>query len=200
MRIPEGDPYDVIELAAGGLNPDAKVCGRHGEPYYKECPNADCPHQTYHPSDSYENFHKPCGEKIPWADARNGSVIVGLGYQSQLLREVARVRELTAAEQQDLIMPPSGRLPADRVRPPKSRQIQGQDEMPHAERWQKTTWNDLEQGRVVRVEPPPPPLLKRIGAGLWEFLFGSLQNTAGTIVAAVVILFVAAYCGVKLAQ
>jgi hypothetical protein len=40
----------------------------------------------------------------------------------------------------------------------------------------------------------------RLGGGLWEFLFGSLQNTAGTIIAALIILFVAAYCGVKLSQ
>lgn len=43
-----------------------------------------------------------------------------------------------------------------------------------------------------------PTAWTRLWSGLGAFLFGSMQNTLGTVVGAAIIVLIAAYCGVKL--
>ena len=67
---PHGDTNDVLEYPIGQAEPAAAGCGLHGERFYRRCPNEECPHPLYHPSDLDDNFHKPCRMKIPWASGR----------------------------------------------------------------------------------------------------------------------------------
>src|SRR6266850_1802071 len=125
---PYGYTPDVIEFSAGGPEPQVKGCGAHGEPYITRCATPDCTHPTYHPSDLDENSHKPCLAKIPWADTRRAEAEL-VGYEplnSTLLG--SELPELTLEERQDLIVPPSERLPAKRVRTPLTKQAPGQDD------------------------------------------------------------------------
>jgi len=117
---PNAHLYQIIEFTVGDPEPLAKFCGKCGNPYVKRCPNKTCPHRNYHPSDQYNNVHAACGTKIPWAEARNASVIVGPGFQSKLVGTgtymgpqklgSSSAAELTPQEREDLIAPSSGRL------------------------------------------------------------------------------------------
>ncbi len=118
---PKADLYQVIEFKVGDPQPIRKFCGKCTEPYVTRCPNTDCPHPTYHPSDVYNDAHPPCRARIPWADARNRAIDAGPGFRSRLvgtgsymgpqLPSYAPLPEMTPEERQDLIVPPSVRLP-----------------------------------------------------------------------------------------
>jgi hypothetical protein len=118
------DVYQVIEFKVGDPEPIQKFCSKCGDRFVTRCPNKSCPHPTYHPSDVNANVHGPCGSKIPWGEARNRAVIIGPGFHSKLLGSGSSMGkstprpstpELTAQERQDLIVPPSARLPAPSV-------------------------------------------------------------------------------------
>jgi len=163
---PEGTSADVVEFPVGTTPPNVAGCGTHGHAFIKRCPSADCPDPAYHWSDLDRKFHQPCRTKIPWADSREETARALMeydNYHSALVGYEAK--------------PKPGA-------PPKSKQPLGQDEMPHTKTWldratgeraprktrfdtsehpaeglkwdelKKTTWDQLERGEVVRVDPP----------------------------------------------
>ena len=131
---PYGCSADVVEYGASGPLPNAKVCGMHGRPLIRRCPNVECPNPVYHPSDLDQNFHRPCGARIPWADRRRETAEAMLEYDAFISRLIGTgsylgnrkptlIPELTPQERQDLIVPPSDHLPAERVRTPVNEQL-----------------------------------------------------------------------------
>jgi hypothetical protein len=130
---PHGNSADVIEFPDGGKEPIDQACASNGEPFIKRCPRAGCPDPTYRVKDLDRRYHH-CGEGIPWADARSESAKALLEYDTfnsrylgrvkradtsaaeEIIRSRSKAQELTPRERQDLIVPPSGRLPAERVR------------------------------------------------------------------------------------
>src|SRR5437867_12593360 len=86
---PHGYPQDIVEFPMGADEPNAKVCGTHGEPFHKRCPNQDCTDPTYHPNDFEQRFHRPCGARIPWADTRRAAPEVD--YEPFNSKHVGRV-------------------------------------------------------------------------------------------------------------
>jgi len=213
---PHGSSSDVKEIPEGTEEPVDRVCGSHGEMFIKQCPNPECSEPTYHPSDLDRRYHH-CGEKIPWADSRAETARALMEYDTFNSRYLGReLPELTPEERQDLIVPPSERLPAQILRTPTQRKRSDPPSTPV-----RTTslnlpdnWTDLLRqspgSRKVRstdvwVPPPMPKLLKtepttkwrRFSSGVGSFLFGSLQNFFGGLLLLLVVL-VLAYFGVKL--
>lgn len=117
----------------GGPPPDREICGECGKDYVKRCPNTECPNPIYHWTDHDTKFHA-CRTAIPWAfyaEQRpqwdwpaHQSLLVGrttLSHAERFIQDryfpvnqvkVEIPKELTPQERQDLIVPPSERLPA----------------------------------------------------------------------------------------
>jgi hypothetical protein len=130
---PHGNSADVIDFPVGGKDPIEQACATHGEPFLKRCPRAGCPDPIYRVKDLDRQYHH-CGEEIPWADARSETAKAFLEYDmfnsrylgrvkradtsaaEEIIRSLSKPPELTPQERQDLIVPPSGRLPAEKVR------------------------------------------------------------------------------------
>jgi hypothetical protein len=118
---PNADIYDIVEYPLDKPPPAAQFCGKCGEAYIKRCAGQGCTDRVYHPSDVYKNVHSTCGTKIPWAEARNRTIDAGPGFHSKLVGTGSYMGgpftrlepkwEMTPQERQDLINPPSGRLP-----------------------------------------------------------------------------------------
>ena len=242
---PHGYSPDVIEYAIGGPEPKAAGCPSHGEEYIKNCPKPDCPSPIYHPSDLDASYHKPCRTQIPWARIRASTARTLMEhdpFQSKLKGTTKRdfafekllhsrygdserraetappARDLTQEERQDLISPPSGRLPAESVRTSEPTQNEPPRITAHRGTESKLSEPDLtpknvDPSRLLRKsgqvwKPGPMPRVvkpkrspgARVWSGVSEFLSQSFANALGTIIAAVVILFIAVYCGVKLSQ
>jgi len=225
---PHGTTSDVIEYKAQGPLPNAKVCGAHGEAYLRRCPNSECSSPVYHPSDLDENFHKPCGATIPWAEPRRSysdlfgyeplnSRLIGTGSYLGTVKP-AIVPELTAQERQDLIAPPSERLPGERVRVPMSKQASGEGEPPReAQRWlekatepmkatepllgptyrdlKRTTWDQLEHGQITRIDPPTPQRLVKF---LTDPVYRGMQSAIEKFVMGLVLTALAAAAALAL--
>lgn len=199
---PEGTSRDVKEFPVGGREPDVKVCGTHGKPYIRRCPNAECPRPIYHPDDLEKSFHEPCGTKIPWAESRRetaealmendpfNSSLLGkhkLSDAEKLIREMKsrgnasrdsglktlNVSPGLSQADRDLIVPPSEHRPAgeDRraeYRTPRKMRFdttpsngQAVPEAAAGITWGKlegegTTWKDLENTKLVRVQQATP--------------------------------------------
>lgn len=243
---PSGYTHDVLEFPIGSAEPDAKVCGTHGEPFHKRCPNPDCPSPTYHPSDLEQIFHKPCGLKIPWAETRReyaqidyepfNSTLIGRTFRKpatkaeEFIREryfpsTEPVRELTPGERHDLIVPPSGRLPNEWVRPKRTKneppritahrgtgshlsepdlipatQFEPRRDMSRfidAASTRESTNQETRHG-VTHVARQGGPVWRRVLRGLWDLFFGSLQNAIGGLILILILIALAVYFGIRL--
>jgi hypothetical protein len=197
---PHGYTHDLIEFPVGSAEPNAKVCGAHGEPYVKRCPNQDCPSPIYHPSDLDENYHKPCGAGIPWANERRANAQALMEHDAFNSTLLGRdVPELTPEERQDVITPPSGRLPAERVQlprrkkdPPKVTPTRGTYASDLPDRWTDL----LKQGgppvrKSQQVWTPPPPMKfvkkpwwRRLGAWIVSNAWIVMLSAVGSLIAA----------------
>jgi hypothetical protein len=109
--------------------------------------------------------------------------------------------ELTPEERQDLITPPSGRLPLEGARLTQTEAATvGSERMtePKGITWDQledmgTTWNDLENARLVRVQAPPASAPPEATKRWWHGLSGMgkwLVGIFGTIIAGVVVLLI----------
>lgn len=103
------------------------------------------------------------------------------------------LRELSAQERKDLIVPPSGRLPMESVRLPAAKAnptgiIWGQLE------GMGTTWDDLENTKLVRVQQSSPVAASANATKRWwHGLSGVgkwLVGIVGTIIAGVAVLLI----------
>jgi hypothetical protein len=257
---------DVLEYQIGGEEPKAAGCAMHGEPFIKRCPATDCPSPIYHPSDMDAKFHTPCRTKIPWAELRHETALALMEYDpfnSKLLGTKKKnfafdklvgeryfgqkpndavPAELTPDERQDLVVPPSERLPAERVRRPRRQEEslpnvrssygtgpqlsdpdlrpelvkgampdfakkprdmnrfidrEGTEALNAARRNRAKAEAEAQSGRTHRDTGPSG--LNRLLGGIGAFVFGSMQNTVGTVVGAAIIVVIFAVCGVKLA-
>ncbi|MEK6227566.1 MAG: hypothetical protein AABM40_14895 [Chloroflexota bacterium] len=242
---PHGYSADVIEYAIGGPEPNAAGCPTHGEEYIKRCTQADCPSPVYHPSDLDASYHTPCRATIPWAETRGAaaralmehdpfnSKLLGTKKRDFGLEHLVRKRyfggrspgestpaprDLTPEERQDLITPPSERLPAESVRTPEPKEkappritgfrgtgsklsepdlVPEDVDAPKPVRKSQQVWKP---GPLPRVVGPKQPGWVRLWSGISGFLSQSFANALGTIIAAAVIVLLAVYCGVKLSQ
>jgi hypothetical protein len=130
-----GNSADVVEFPVGEREPVDQACASHGEAFVRRCPNKKCPAPIYHRTDLDRRFHH-CGEQIPWAESRAETARVMMEHDPFNSKFVGRPkpvpgifesllsttfntrppRDLTPRERQDLITPPSGRLPVESVR------------------------------------------------------------------------------------
>lgn len=60
------------------------------------------------------------------------------------------------------------------------------------------TWGQLERDQLVKVDPPPSPIWKRILKGLWDLVFGSLEHALGAFIFAIAVIALAVYFGIQL--
>lgn len=231
-----GNSADVVEFPLDAPRPIDQACASHGDHLIRSCPNMKCRAPTFHPSDLERTYHH-CGEKIPWAEQRSGTARAMMEHDPFNSKFVGRPkpqrglfeslldttfagsapRELSPQERQDMITPPSGRLPAERARPPVSRQAEGQSPPFAAQEWLeratraeketlpkgaplRPTGTDVSAPRYRSEEvwvPPPstkivtPPRwkrgLSRMGLTAWMIALGA----AGSLLAA----FLAWYFG-----
>jgi hypothetical protein len=96
--------------AFGNDSPSRDHCRKCPEAYVGRCPGCERP---YLAPDFNTDYHG-CGEKIPWADARDGILQVAPIYTGPT-SSPSPTRELTAAERQDLLVPPSERPPVQPI-------------------------------------------------------------------------------------
>lgn len=232
---PRKHDWERQEFGIGGPLPTATRCGYCGEELIRGCPKRDCPDPTFHPSDLNGHYHRPCGTLLPWVqpfflpgiaaveadrlaegDERRRKVLEAARKPGALEGEntlpsdllSSAYRELTPAERQDLVVPPSERPPTTGLVPPAMPAPQKRDMSTFVDSEATRMLRDIERNQAQAAKPkgrlasmvPSHSSWARVWSGLGSFIFGSMQNTVGTILALTIVLALLIWFGIDLNQ
>lgn len=170
LLLKDGGPYNFPER-----------CGRCGERMIWNCKGSGCKDPVFHPNDYESRFHRLCGTPIPWYDALiGGTPEIGM---SKKMFDALKKGEVTYAKA-------TGKPAAVDEAKAEPAPVKYKD-------LKRTTWDQLERGEVVRVDPPAPqrvvkfltdPVYRGMQSGIEKFVMGLVLAGLATGATAIVLV------------